>query len=517
MAAARPQSSTQQESISSTLGVLLIAFMFLITGLGAIALLISNISSVVNAALPDEPTGQTLLNFLYTYGIIVPVLLVGIGIYSIFLSVQLFQRKATAASWARQLLLWFVVLMVVLIVQGLTLGPVGVTINLEERVNNVIPYALVLVVALLGYLWMGRNMQLYIGQETLVQASARSAWNLLVPTIVLLLVVALRPLEKTFVASLTDDTFAGGVDESVNFIGLENYARLLSFRFDILHCETDPATGACLTTPDGSIVFPRPRAVLDESYTDMRYREVFGIDFGDSRLIFSGRDTDFWSAVGNTLYFTFFSVLLELVLGLFIAMVINSKFRGRGLMRTAMLIPWAIPTVVSARLWGLMLRDNSSGVINSVLLQLGVISSSQAWLANQALQIPALIAIDVWKTTPFMALILLAGLQVIPGEIYEAAQVDGATGVRRFFSITLPLLAPAITIALVFRTLDAIRVFDLFQVLLGRGKLSLATYNYDTLVGQQQLGYASAIGVVIFVLILIFTVLYVRVLGVKAE
>ncbi|PJF23743.1 MAG: ABC transporter permease, partial [Phototrophicales bacterium] len=112
---------------------------------------------------------------------------------------------------------------------------------------------------------------------------------------------------------------------------------------------------------------------------------------------------------------------LELVLGLFIAMVINSRFPGRGVMRAAMLVPWAIPTVVSAKLWDVMLRDNASGVINQLLLSIGAIQSSQAWLANPSLQIPALIAVDVWKTTPFMALILLAGLQTIPSDIYEAA------------------------------------------------------------------------------------------------
>ena len=146
-----------------------------------------------------------------------------------------------------------------------------------------------------------------------------------------------------------------------------------------------------------------------------------------------------------------------------------------------------------------------------------MISQPQAWLANPALQIPALIMVDVWKTTPFMALILLAGLQVIPGDIYEAADVDGASKIRQFFKLTLPLLTPAIAIALVFRTLDAVRVFDLFQVLLGRARLSMATYNHEQLVNNQDGGYASAIGVVIFVIILVFTVIYMRVLKVRAE
>jgi trehalose/maltose transport system permease protein len=221
--------------------------------------------------------------------------------------------------------------------------------------------------------------------------------------------------------------------------------------------------------------------------------------------------------VGNTLYFTIASVTLELLLGLFIAMVINSKFSGRGLMRAAMLVPWAIPTVISARLWEIMLRDNQSGVINNFLVAIGLLERSQAWLANPDLQIPAMIMIDAWKTTPFMALILLAGLQVIPSDIYEAADVDGASKARQFFTITLPLLRPAVAVALVFRTLDAIRVFDVFQLLLGRAKLSMATYNYEVLVSNQELGYASAIGVIIYVIIFIFAMGYVKILGVSTE
>ncbi len=182
-----------------------------------------------------------------------------------------------------------------------------------------------------------------------------------------------------------------------------------------------------------------------------------------------------------------------------------------------MLVPWAIPTVISARLWEVMLRDNQSGLINKILVDLNVIQSSQAWLANPSLQLNALIMVDVWKTVPFMALLLLAGLQTIPADLYEAASVDGANRVRQFFNITLPLLRSTIAVALVFRTLDALRAFDVFQVLLGRQKLSMATYNYETLVQAQDGGYASAIGVIIFILIFIFAVVYVRTLGVETE
>jgi trehalose/maltose transport system permease protein len=140
-----------------------------------------------------------------------------------------------------------------------------------------------------------------------------------------------------------------------------------------------------------------------------------------------------------------------------------------------------------------------------------------AWLARPEWQVPAMIMIDVWKTTPFMALILLAGLQTIPEDIYEAADVDGANRLTQFVRLTLPLLRPTIAVALVFRTLDAIRVFDVFQVVLAQKQYSMATYNYYTLTNSQELGYASAVGVVMFVIILLFTVAYVRILGVSAE
>jgi trehalose/maltose transport system permease protein len=130
---------------------------------------------------------------------------------------------------------------------------------------------------------------------------------------------------------------------------------------------------------------------------------------------------------------------------------------------------------------------------------------------------PSIIAIDVWKTSPFMALLLLAGLQTIPADIYEAADVDGASKLRQFFSVTLPLLRPTIAVALVFRTLDALRVFDVFQVLLDTTRPSMATYNYNVLVLSKQDGYASAVGVMIFILILIFTLVYVQFVGLRQE
>ncbi|MFQ3566298.1 MAG: sugar ABC transporter permease [Aggregatilineales bacterium] len=497
-------------SSTNDLLVLLLAGLFLLLGIGAFGILVSNISDAVGLAQADEAFGTTLLRFLNIYGIILPLLLIGFGIFLILLGTRLFRREARAAAWARQVLLWAIVALVVLVIQAVVelLTQPGATIL------DTLPFMLIGVLAAAGYWWLGKNMHLFQGVETLSEASSRAAWNLLVPTIIVLIAVAARPLERTFIASLTDQRFAS--PREVSFVSFSNYARLLAIRIDAIPCVRDEA-GACATRVDGSIQFARPRDVLDPSYGERRFREVSGVNIGETRIILSAIDRDFIQSIGNTLYFTVASVTLELILGLFIAMVINSKFSGRGLMRAAMLVPWAIPTVVSARLWEIMLRDNQSGVINHFFVNIGLFPASQAWLANPDLQIPALILIDVWKTTPFMALVLLAGLQVIPNDLYEAADVDGASKVRQFFSLTLPLLRPAIAVALVFRTLDAIRVFDLFQVLLGRGKLSMATYNYETLVSNQELGYASAIGVLIFVIILLFTVIYVRVLGVNRE
>ncbi len=504
----------QPTAINSALPVNLIGGLFLILALGALAVVLNDVITTLNIRVAGEAFGTTLLSFLDGYGLIVPLLLVGISYAFFRLGLGILAYKYTPAAWARQVLLWLLIASVVLGIQSFTQGLQN---NLQAfpGLSTGVIFFIAAGVFIMGYWWLGNNIHVFQGDETLGAASARSAWNLLLPTIIVLVLVAARPLEKTFISSLTDERFAS--NQAVHFVGIDNYAQLLGIRFDVVGCTRDDS-GKCTLDKNGSIVFPRARDVLDPSYKDLRYQSVNIIPIGESQFIFSARDRDFIGSIGNTLTFTVFSVILELILGLFIAMVINSKFPGRGLMRAAMLVPWAIPTVVSARLWEIMLRDNQSGVINNFFGHvIPILQSSQAWLANSATQVPAMIMVDVWKTTPFMALILLAGLQVIPSDIYEAADVDGAGRIRQFFSITVPLLRPTIAVALVFRTLDAIRVFDVFQVLLGRQKLSMATYNYSVLVDNQQLGYASAIGVVIFIIILIFAIAYVRILGVSAE
>ncbi len=230
------------------------------------------------------------------------------------------------------------------------------------------------------------------------------------------------------------------------------------------------------------------------------------------------QDAQWWDSVKNTVIFTVFSVGIETVLGLGIAMLVNAKFPGRGAMRTAMLIPWAIPTVVSAQMWRWMYND-VYGVINDIFMKLHLTHKAYAWLANPRLMLPAVISVDVWKTTPFMALLLLAGLQTIPNELYEAARVDGATAWQNFVRVTLPLLRPALLIALIFRTLDALRVFDVIYVMTGTNPttMSMAVYSRQQLVDFGALGYGSALSVGIFIIIAIFVVIYVVSLRVEVD
>jgi len=157
---------------------------------------------------------------------------------------------------------------------------------------------------------------------------------------------------------------------------------------------------------------------------------------GLDNFLFIFSDPDFWHSVWVTLIFTFFSVTIESVLGLVVALVANSEFKGRTFLRIAILIPWAIPTVVSSQIWRWMFND-IYGVVNIILANLHLIPHKLAWLATPATALPVIIAVDVWKTTPFMSLLLLAGLQLIPGDLYEAASIDGANAVRKFFSLTL--------------------------------------------------------------------------------
>lgn len=325
---------------------------------------------------------------------------------------------------------------------------------------------------------------------SLTARQTRLAALLLLPTFIVLFVVAFYPLARTFLASFTDEPFARP-EQTINGVGLANYQKLLSFQI--------------VEVPEGMTL----REVAPG------FRRVFDINLAGRKLTLAGQDPDFIKSINNTIIYTVISVAFELLLGLIVALVVNTRFRGRGLMRAAMLIPWAIPTAISTVLWRQMLGDNTAGALNAILVGLGVVPQSQAWRATYPLF--SVIFVDVWKTVPFMALLLLAGLQTIPSDLYEAGAVDGATVFQRFSRITLPMLMPTIIVALIFRTLDALRAFDVFQVLLGRSTPSMAVYNYEKLVSSYEYGYASAIGVVIFIIIFVFTVLYMRLFRVSED
>lgn len=219
----------------------------------------------------------------------------------------------------------------------------------------------------------------------------------------------------------------------------------------------------------------------------------------------------------NTFIFVFSSTLLEILFGLVIALVINRHFRGRGLVRAAILVPWAIPTVVSSQMWRFIFNDNY-GLLNYILSGSDT-SAYTAWLAYPVSAFSAIVIADVWKTSSFAGLLILAGLQTIPDELYEAARMDGANAWQQFKKITLPLIKPALLIALLFRTMDAFRVFDLVFVMTQGGPADstnvLQFYGYKKIFAEGLMGYGSTISVLVFVIVFIVAMLYIRVIGTR--
>ncbi|MEN2978252.1 sugar ABC transporter permease [Tistrella bauzanensis] len=224
-------------------------------------------------------------------------------------------------------------------------------------------------------------------------------------------------------------------------------------------------------------------------------------------------DPQWWQALRNTLVFAAASVTAETVLGVGMALVLNARFPGRGLVRAAVLVPWAIPTVVSARMWAWMLHDQF-GIINAGAMALGLIDRPVAWLASSDTAMLSVILVDVWKTTPFVALLTLAALQTVPRDCYEAARVDGIPPWRVFLHITLPLIRPALAVAVVFRLLDALRVFDVVYVMTGEAEatMTLSIHARQQLVQFQDMGYGSASATLLFLVIGLVTVAYLAVL-----
>jgi multiple sugar transport system permease protein len=226
------------------------------------------------------------------------------------------------------------------------------------------------------------------------------------------------------------------------------------------------------------------------------------------------RSSDFWSAVKITFLFTVISVTLELVLGLAMALAMHESFRGRSVLRATVLVPWAVLTVGTAILWRSIFEPDL-GFANSVLSSLGLPGAHTVWLGERGYAFAVMVFADVWKTAPFMALLLLAGLQVIPEDVYEAARVDGATAWQRLTKITLPLLKPAILVALIFRTLDALRIFDLPYVLTNgaNGTTTLSLYAYNQLTQNRLIGPGSALSVLTFIIVMAVSLIYIRFVG----
>lgn len=220
-------------------------------------------------------------------------------------------------------------------------------------------------------------------------------------------------------------------------------------------------------------------------------------------------DSSFRSSIGVTFIFTIISVTLETLLGLGIALLINGNFPGRGLVRAAILVPWAFPTVISAEIWLLMYNDRT-GIISYLLQKIHILAPGATLLETTTGIVSATIITDVWKTTPFMALLLLAGLQVIPNELYEAASVDGSTRFQQFVTITLPMLMGPLAVALLFRTLASLGVFDLFFVLAGTQVQTMASYSYDYMFTRTTFDFAPGVtaSVVLFIIGVIISLLF---------
>ncbi|MCA0171305.1 carbohydrate ABC transporter permease [Bacillus sp. RAR_GA_16] len=227
-------------------------------------------------------------------------------------------------------------------------------------------------------------------------------------------------------------------------------------------------------------------------------------------------DQRMWKSLWNTTVFTFISVLAELILGLAIALLINKAFLGRGLIRASILIPWAIPTAVAALMWK-FLYDGQNGIVAKLFEDVGIIDRMAMLLTTDTGAMFSVIFADVWKTTPYMALLLLAGLQTIPSSLYEAASIDGANKWKQFVTITLPLLKTSLLVALLFRTLDAFRVFDLIFVLTGGGPANstetISMLAYTIMFKQTNFGEGSAIAVVVFICVAIISGIFIKLLG----
>lgn len=262
----------------------------------------------------------------------------------------------------------------------------------------------------------------------------------------------------------------------------------------------DQAFAALLLTPAFLFVaclalYPIVRVVWLSFFTQNLGTELQPQFSGASNYIRLVNDGHYFDALRTTAVFTAAAVTAELVLGMILALLLNETFRGRSIARAAALVPWALPTAVLALAWKWVFNDQF-GVFNDLLLRLNIIDNPIAWLGRPGTAMFSLIFADIWKTTPFVTILLLAGLQNIPHQLYEAAQIDGARAVNSFRLITLPLLAPSIALALLFRSLQSFGIFDLPFVMTGGGPGSatetVGIYTYNTYLRYLDFGYGSA-------------------------
>jgi len=253
-------------------------------------------------------------------------------------------------------------------------------------------------------------------------------------------------------------------------------------------------------------VYPIVRAFWQSFFTQNLGTQLQSEFSGFANLARMAQDGRFWQSLGNSAVFTVFSVLLEFILGLGIALVLNQTFKGRGIVRTIAILPWALPTALIALAWTWIFNDQY-GVVNEILLRLGIIQTGINWLGNPTLAMVSVIVADVWKTTPFISILLLAGLQSIPSDLYEAQAIDGATPWQSFQQITLPLLLPQIVIALLFRFAQAFGIFDLIAVMTGGGPggatETVSLYIYATIMRYLDFGYGAALVTVTFLLLVL--------------